>query len=124
MKVRIQGNSIRYRLRQPEVENLKVSGSVTEVIELGPAPTDQLRFVLKRSAVAQLSVQHFDKTTIVHIPEQWACEWGDSDVVGYDAAVDLGNGDVLKILVEKDFKCLDGSEADNVGAYPNPAEYC
>lgn len=53
-----------------------------------------------------------------------ADRWTDSDLVGFDAIVETSNGDGLKVLVEKDFKCLDGSDEDNVGAYPNPAKEC
>jgi hypothetical protein len=122
MKIRIQGNSIRYRLRQPEVENFKKYGSVTEVIRLGKASTDQLRFILQRSTCNEMRVQFENATTIIHVPQPMADTWTDSDLVGFDAIVEIDNG--LKVLVEKDFKCLDGSDEDNVGAYPNPAKQC
>jgi hypothetical protein len=124
MKIRIQGNSIRYRLRQPELENFKIYGSVTETIMLGKESTDELRFVLQRSANNEITVQYADRTTTIGIPESLANRWTDSDLVGFDGIIEIGNGDALKVLVEKDFKCLDGSEEDNVGAYPNPSKQC
>lgn len=124
MKIRIQGNSIRYRLRQPEVEFFKIYGSVIETIQLGKELTDRLVFILKRSLNDEIAVQYADKTTIINVPGSLAERWVSSDLVGFDAAIDIGNGNVLKVLVEKDFKCLDGSDEDNVGAYPNPAEQC
>lgn len=122
MKIRIQGNSIRYRLRQPEVENFKRFGAVTETIQLGS--TDRLRFVLQRSLGNEITVEYADKTTTVHVPDPIAAQWTKSDLVGFDAVIYLGNGNTLKVLVEKDFKCVDGREEDNVGAYENPAKQC
>jgi hypothetical protein len=124
MKIRIQGNSIRYRLRQPEVENFKRLGLITETIQLGTAPTDQLQFILRRSLSNEIAVQYANNTTTIQVPELIAEQWTDTELVGFDAGIAIGNGIVLKILVEKDFKCLDGSDEDNVGAYPNPAKQC
>jgi hypothetical protein len=124
MKIRIQGNSIRYRLKEPEVADFKKYGRVTETIQLGEEETEQLRFVLLRSSVNMVTVQQADNTTTILVPEQMAQRWTDSDLVGFDAIIEIGKGKGLKVLVEKDFKCLDGSEEDNIGAYPNPAKQC
>ncbi|HTM91569.1 MAG TPA: hypothetical protein VL095_04070 [Flavisolibacter sp.] len=122
MKIRIQGNSIRYRLRQPEVENFKRYGSVTEVIQLGKESTDQLRFILQKSPGNEITVQFENATTTIHVPQPMADTWTDSDLVGFDAISEIYNGDGLQVLIEKDFKCLDGSDEDNIDAYPNPAK--
>jgi hypothetical protein len=124
MKIRLQGNSIRYRLREPELEHFKEYGSVTETIQLGEAPGDQLRFTLVRSSSTDITCQQFDRTTTIHVPRPLSDRWTDSDLTGFDAIIQIGNGDTLKVLVEKDFKCLDGTDEDNVGAYPNPAKQC
>ena len=71
-----------------------------------------------------MRVQFENATTIIHVPQSMADRWTDSDLVGFDAIIEIGNGDALKVLVEKDFKCLDGSDEDNIGAYPNPAKQC
>ena len=124
MKIRIQGNSIRYRLKEPEVVNFKRHGNVTEAFQLGNEEAEQLRFVLQQSAGTEVTVQHKEKTTTILVPEQMAKQWTETDLVGFDAIIEIGNGKALKILVEKDFKCLDGTEEDNKGAYPNPAKQC
>lgn len=124
MKIRIQSNSIRYRLRQPEVENFKKYGSVTETIRLGKESTEQLLFVLQKYRGEDIAVEFANTTTTIQVPQAMADRWTDSDLVGFDAIVEIGNDDGLKILIEKDFKCLDGSDEDNVGAYPNPAKQC
>ncbi|HUQ66949.1 MAG TPA: hypothetical protein VM101_12385 [Flavitalea sp.] len=124
MKIRIQGNSIRYRLREPEVQNFKNHNSVTEIIQFGTHTSQKLRFVIQKSSCKHVSVDHADQTTTIHVPEAIANNWTDTDLVGFDAIIAITDGETLKVLVEKDFKCLDGSIEDNVGAYPNPAEQC
>lgn len=125
MKIRIQGNSLRYRLKEPEVAELKNSGRITETIALGPGADEQLLFVLQLSAASHtITVQHSGCTTIVTVPEATAHKWIDTDLAGFDASVDVGSATPLKVLVEKDFKCLNGPEEENVGAYPNPMKHC
>jgi len=124
MKIRIQSNSIRYRLRQPEVEGFRKYGSVSETVQLGNESTDRLKFILERSLDNEIKVQFKNLTTTIYVPQAMANEWTDTDLVGFDAIIEIGNQDGLKILVEKDFKCLDGSDEENVGAYPNPAKQC
>lgn len=124
MKIRIQGNSIRYRLKQPEVANFEKFGSVTESIQLGINPKDQLRFILQRSANDDVTVHYSNCTTIIGVPSAIVNEWTSTDLVGFDACIDIGNGKTLKLLVEKDFACIDGNEENNMGSYPNPAKVC
>lgn len=125
MKIRIQGNSLRYRLREPEVAEFKRAGRVSEAIQLGPGADDQLRFVLQASADnSTITVLCSGKTTTICVPLPVAHKWTDTDLVGFDAAIEAGAGKPLKILVEKDFKCLNGPEEENEGAYPNPMKHC
>jgi hypothetical protein len=59
----------------------------------------------------------------VTIPRDHVREWASTGQVGIEAMQQVAGGADLKILVEKDFKCLqpraDESEADR---FPNPAE--
>lgn len=120
----MQGNSIRYRLRQPEVEAFKKYGSVTETVQLGITSDSFLRFALTKSTDNAIDIQQTGTTITISVPEKLAGQWTDSDLVGFDAIIEIGNEDAVKVLVEKDFKCLDGSTEDNIGAYPNPAKQC
>lgn len=122
MKIRIQGNSIRYRLRQPEVEHFKKYGSVIETIQLGKESTEQLQFVLQRCPGKDITIQFAHTIITIHVPQSIADRWTDSDLVGFDAIIEISNDEGLGILVEKDFKCLDGSDEEEFGTYPNPAK--
>jgi hypothetical protein len=124
MKIRILANTLRFRLRQPEISHFQQNGKVTEVTAFGPEPADQLCFSLEISSEPQLSVSFASNTTTVRVPRQLAEEWTSTELVGFDGKVNTGKGRVIEVLVEKDFVCLDSPEEDDVGAYPNPKAAC
>ena len=125
MKIRLQGNSLRYRLRQPEVMRFKEEGIVEEKIVLGSGPDAVLCFSLRRKGSGNITVEYSSNAVIVGVPQQVADPWSTTDQVGWEADVDMGNGIILRVLVEKDFACLDRKEEDEKeGAYPNPAKTC
>jgi hypothetical protein len=120
MKVRIQKNSLRFRLKQPEVNQFQQTGKVSEVLEFGANAENKLTFTLEAFNEADLAVQFKANTTTIFVPSTLAEEWTTSDLVGFDGLIDTDKGRRISILVEKDFVCMDGREEDNVGSYPNP----
>jgi hypothetical protein len=54
------------------------------------------------------------------MPEELATEWTTTEWVGYDNHMPLPNGESLFLMVEKDFKCLDGTTEDQSDMYDNP----
>ncbi|MDO1446736.1 hypothetical protein Q0590_10765 [Rhodocytophaga aerolata] len=124
MKVRILGNSIRFRLKKPEVSQFEQVGKVTETAEFGPEPADQLRFSLETYDGETLAIRFISNTTTIYVPQALALNWTQTEKVGFDGEVDTGKGRTIRILVEKDFMCIDGNEEDNAGAYPNPMTKC
>ena len=124
MKIRISGNTIRFRLRQPEVKEFQQKGTLTEVTAFGPAPADQLRFSLEITLNPQLEVNFGSNTTTVKVPKQLAEEWVTTERVGFDGKVETESGYLIEVLVEKDFVCLDRPEDEQAGAYANPKAIC
>lgn len=125
MKVRLLGNSIRFRLKKPEVEQFEQTGIITEIIEFGPEPSDQIRFSLvTHHTMQELVVSFHANTTTIKVPEALAREWVQTQQVGFGGKVETGKGKIINVLVEKDFMCIDGNEMDNEGAYPNPVANC
>src|SRR5215212_5318924 len=117
MKVRISGNSIRFRLKQTEVQNFQQHGKISEVTEFGTEEEDKLTFTLLTSA-NQFAVIKQLTTITIEVPEGIANEWTDTSLVGFEKSIDTGKGKIIKVLVEKDFKCLDGSDKENEDSYP------
>lgn len=124
MKVRISGNSIRFRLKQSEVKHFQQNGKITEVTTFGGAPTDKLTFVLAEVDAPEFQVSYEACTISIMVPRLICTEWTETQLVGFEKLIGTGKGEMIKILVEKDFACLDGSDVDNEDAFPNPSLHC
>ncbi len=124
MKIRIKGNSIRYRLKQPEVALFKKTGLVEETIAFGTQPNDQLHFRLELFSEPQLSIRYNEGMVTIYVPKALAQHWTETELVGFEGDLDSGKGRNIFVLVEKDFACLDGTEEENEGTYPNPLINC
>lgn len=124
MKVRIQANTLRFRLRQQDISQFQQNGKVTEIIEFGPDPANQLRFCLEISSEPELTVSFEANTATVLVPRHLAEEWVSTDLVGFDGKAATGMGRLIEVLVEKDFMCLNAPEEDKVDAFPNPKAVC
>jgi len=135
MKLRIRGNSLRLRLLRGEVEQFGKTGRVSETIRFGASPAAQLSYVLEFDRQAQNITTHFaDNQITVKIPDAVARNWVESEEVTLksEQAIEDGkqNGvteseNVLRILIEKDFICLDRkNDPDNDDAFPHPTSKC
>ena len=120
MKLRMQANSIRLRLKRPEVEQLARTGRVEErisfdgrgggfhyVLEASPAAT-KAHAILRGHGI------------LVLVPSAAVREWATGDEVGLEAFQPNGVQGDLQILIEKDFACLNGTEEQNADTFPNP----
>jgi hypothetical protein len=115
LKLRIQGNSLRLRLTQKEVAQLRDLGRVESFIEF--APGCALVYLLESSLHAKSVTANFDGQAIqVMAPKQVMTEWTKSDQVSIEAQWLAG----LKLLIEKDFQCLHEPGAYDPDAYPHP----
>jgi len=138
MKLRIRGNSIRLRLLRGEVEQFGATGRVTETIQFGAAPAAQLIYILQADSRAQQITTNFaDNQITVTVPEAAARYWVESEMITLTSEQPIENGKqkdtdkngasgkVLKILIEKDFVCLDRKDdPDNADAFPHPTGKC
>lgn len=127
MKIRIQGNSLRLRLSQSEVAKFHETGQVTDGISFGAAPPVMLTYKLERSDLPEMAANFSDNCICVYVPSEQAATWASSEQeVGMEHLLrSPANGDSLRILIEKDFKCLANrpgeDESDN---FPNPNLSC
>ena len=123
MKLRIRGNSIRLRLLRGEVEKFGEKGIVEESINFGAS---SLTYVLQNSAEANaISAQFNGSKIVITLPSATAFEWTETDLISLKGEQRIADGEILKILVEKDFVCLDRpDDKDNQDAYPNLSHKC
>lgn len=112
MKIRIKGNSLRYRLTKSDVIRFAREGYIEETTDFG----DQvLVYALQRTDATDLAA-HFNNNKITMLmPGTIADEWCTTGIVGFD-----NNTPTLYLLIEKDFVCLDNVSEDQSDNYPNP----
>lgn len=126
MKLRIKSNSIRLRLLRSEVERFASAGQISEEIEFGTDRSSYLRYSLVTSPEADAVSARFRGNEIsIVVPVAIAKNWASSDEVGFESEQSIGSGESLKILVEKDFECVDRpDDPDRDDAFPNPNSEC
>ncbi|MBB6144451.1 hypothetical protein HNQ77_002403 [Silvibacterium bohemicum] len=121
MKLRIKGNSVRLRLLRSEVNTLIETGRLEEKIHFGSAEDAFLIYRLEHEAgLANVEVRHEQSEVTIILPTQQTVAWAETNQIGIYSAVDLGGHGTLDVIVEKDFACLDLSDADNHDTFPNP----
>jgi hypothetical protein len=122
MKLRIKGNSIRLRLGQSEVQRMLDAGIVQESTTFDILGGQRLDYVLCTGPNLLAITASFDGgRIIVRMPDDLAREWAETDQVGVESMQVGSDGLGLKILIEKDFECIDGSpDESQEDAFPNP----
>ena len=125
MKIRIKGNFIRYRLTQSEVKALSEGKRLEERTCFGPADQQTFVYALETAENIEGLQASFDGRTItLFMPASAADTWHAEERVGFENEQEVAPGVVLKILLEKDFACLDTSHDDQADKYPNPKLMC
>lgn len=115
MKIRIRGNSIRYRLDKLDIQALKKNGKVEEETRIGPS---SLHFCVRIGDKYKVKLE--GSAVHMSIPAEQAKDWIDTELVGLQFEQQNPDNSVLKILIEKDFKCLTEREEDDSSAFENP----
>ena len=117
MKIRIKGDSIRFRLTISEVETLCAKGKIQEVTRFR---ANVFSYAVERSPEPGMSAEYTKLGITLYINEAWLQGWETNDKVGFEAKEDISDETSLHLLLEKDFVCLDRREEDQSDNYPNP----
>ena len=123
MKLRIRGNSIRLRLLQAEVRDLGAGSRVQETTRLGPNPEQTFTYSLASHSSQETVSTHWAQQTLeVTISKALAQDLAQTERVSIQEEIKFGDA-VLKVLIEKDFKCLTTREGeDESDNFENPHE--
>ena len=113
MKLRIQDNSLRFRLTQREVTRLKDDGRVDAEVRF-TADRALSYSVSSAQGLENVEVEYAADCVRVVLPRACVLAWAESDLVSI-----AGQGRI-QVLVEKDFQCLHGRERWDPDAWPNP----
>ena len=100
MKLRLEGNNIRIRVRKSDLEKLKAEGMIGEAV----AFSDNLYFYYKlktASHLTEIKAEFLQNVIQVTIPLSMAMDWANSETVGLEHTLESR----LNILIEKDFPC-------------------
>jgi hypothetical protein len=121
MKLRVQDNSIRFRLTRAEVDKLHRDGVVSATVSFPGGSRLEYR-VETTALVGEPQAQFSAGDLVVRIPETTVRNWATTEEVSIVGAQPLDE-DELSILVEKDFACLAPRESeDDSDKFPNPLE--
>jgi len=123
MKIRILGNSVRLRLSQTEVERILETGRVTQTVKFGVETSQQLHYTLEKADISSMQAVFNTNEICVQIPLVMADNWALSNEVSLESHMSIEGEEQLRILVEKDFKCIDARHGeDESDLFPNPSE--
>jgi hypothetical protein len=112
MKIRIKGNSLRYRLTKSDVATIIKDGHLEEQTDFGH---QALVYALQTTTDYDLSATYNDNRITLFVPHSMIDSLANTDEVGFES----GQGKLF-LLVEKDFTCLDNVDEDQSDNYPNP----
>jgi hypothetical protein len=102
MKLRLEGNSIRLRVRKSDLIKLQNEGAITETLMFPNSLLLKYQLITDNTA-AVIDAQLSAEAMTVSIPLSIATNWLNSDAVGIESTLSSG----LFILIEKDFPCTD-----------------
>jgi hypothetical protein len=118
MKIRIKGNTVRYRLTKSEVETLAQTGYYKEETPFGERT---FVYAIKVDpATPELHADFVNDTITLYLNERKAVAWANNDLVGFSSEIKTSKGTTLSLLLEKDFVCMDNTDEDQSDNYPNP----
>jgi hypothetical protein len=115
MKLRIQGNSLRFRLTQKEVAALYQHSTVECALQFPLGRTFRYSVATSQHA-AELSVDYEGDSIFVVLPRAQAAAWAESNQVTIESPATA----LIQVLVEKDFQCLHKPGERDPDAYPHP----
>lgn len=122
MKIRIRGNSIRFRLTRGDVDTFGKTGKVKGTINFGATAGGQLTYTLQRTDVPDLTTSYSEGHIIIEVPIDVATVWAnDQMVIGMEHLANTDTEHPLRIVVEKDFHCVQiRKDEDDSDTFPNP----
>ncbi|MDB6139092.1 MAG: hypothetical protein JWO94_2164 [Verrucomicrobiaceae bacterium] len=120
MKLRIRGDSLRFRLTQTEVASLHEQGWWQDAVILGPLGSPRLDYRVESIPEGPATVTFIsgDVTIVTAVmPVAQIAAWAAGNEVGIYFDTPWGT----KVAVEKDFRCLDETrEEDESDNFANP----
>ena len=118
MKLRIRGQSIRFRLSPEDIATLGRGEPVKEILIFGPDAS--FTYGLVPADVSSVSVDPGGTALLILCPRALVSNLVDTGDVGFEGELSAPNRPSVKVLVEKDFQCLIPRGEDDGMTFPNP----
>ena len=135
MKIRIKGNSVRFRLTKTEVDTFCKTGLFEEQTDFGETlfkyrlkaiPQEELLNIsFKDVTLPELEKRNisFENNTItLYANEKEVKGWHKSSRISFEYSVKKNKSTAMLLLLEKDFVCMDATVEDQSDNYPNPKD--
>ena len=101
MKVRLEDQRIVFRLNDESRANLKFQKDVKTIVDFG---NGGLSFqIVLNSDVSSIGMTFNNNEVVVEMPESYMDVW-DKVKIGFEEDVELANGKVINLIIEKDLK--------------------
>ena len=124
MKLRIRDNSLRLRLTRSEIERIGKGEAIISAIQLGSTHDQCLMYRLESCPDHDaVEVSFLHNVIRIVVPQKEALAWSLGTDVGIYCDHITSRGELLKILIEKDFFCLkprSHEQEDESDMFPNP----
>jgi hypothetical protein len=117
MKIRIKGNSLRFRLSRPEVKKFSESGFLEERVHF---TGNALIYRVEKTDEHEFSADFIENSICLYFPQRLLKEWIETDRTGFEYLQRITGQELLHLLIEKDFTCLEKTAEDQHDQYPNP----
>jgi hypothetical protein len=119
MKLRIRGNTVRLRVSKAELATIAATGAAEDAIRF--AGDAGMRYGVQVKPAGGVAAEFGDNVLRVLVPKASVDVWLKPDEVSIEGEQAIGNGEVLRILVEKDYTCLaPRSGEDDSDLFANP----
>lgn len=108
MKLRFEKNTLRYRVRKSDLEQLNQHGFVKDTVAF---PSGNLQYELRMADIPEATADIYQNFILVQLPFAVANTWINTEEVGIYQSMNIAD-QVLNIIIEKDFPCKDRTDED------------
>ena len=118
MKLRIRGQSVRFRLSPNDIDALGRGETVKETLNFGLEAS--FVYGLVPADISHVAVEAGGRDLLVLCPMPVIKTLVETDDVGFERTISGPGHPGLTVLVEKDFQCLIPRGEDDGNTFPNP----
>lgn len=106
MKLRLSGNTLRFRLGKSDVQQFLAHGRVSSVISFGRGRDQAFCYSVAQHAHGEPGVRYRAGSITVYLSAEQVAQLQAEQQDGANFDVETGDGDAIRVSVERDYKCL------------------